>query len=123
MLTNTAAVCIIVCVTLHTATRKVTPAKLEDAVSRVFVAVQVSSGLFVDGWEHLRSVALDDAVDRLRAVLEWDTEVVDKVFVQLQQSDDIKAFDAKMSVQRNKVVCVSHSASITAYLEAVGISM
>ena len=96
---NSAAVCIIVCDTL------------------------VSSGLFVDGWEHLRSVALDDAVDRLRAVLEWDTEVVDRVFVQLQQSDDIKAFDAKMSVQRNKVVCVSHSASITAYLEAAGISM
>jgi hypothetical protein len=120
---------IIVCMTLHTATRKVTPAarfaraKIEDAVSRVFVAVQVSSGLFVDGWEHLRTVAIDDAVDRLRAVLEWDTEVVDKVFVQLQQSDDIKAFDAKMSAQGDNFVCVRLSASITAYLDAVGINM
>jgi hypothetical protein len=109
--------------TLHTATRKVTPAKLEDAVSRVFIAAQVSSSLYVDGWEHLSNVALDDAVDRLRAVLDWDTEVLDRVFEQLQQSDDIRALDAMLSEHGDKAVCVNAFTTISAYIEAVGISL
>jgi hypothetical protein len=114
-----ASVCMIVCVTLRTVTR----AQREDVASRIFVAAQVSSGLYVDGWEHLSNVALEYAVDRLRAVLEWDTEVLARVFEQLQQSDDIKAVDAMMSEHGDKVICVSDFTTINAYIESVGIRL
>jgi hypothetical protein len=106
-------------VTLRTATR----AQQDDVVSRVFVAAQVSSGLYVDGWEHLRSVPLEYAVERLRAVLQWDVEVVDRVFMHLQQSDDIKALDAMLSAHGDNVVCVSDFTTISTYIEAVGIRL
>jgi glutathionyl-hydroquinone reductase len=115
--------------TLRTATRNVTPAarfaraKLEDAVSRVFVAAQVYNGVYVAGWQHLSKVSYEDAGSAVQAMLEWDTEVLEKVFVQMQQSDDFKAVDSMLSVHVNKVVCVSDCANLKAYLEVVGITM
>jgi phosphoserine phosphatase len=119
MPTLIASVYMFACVTLRTVTR----AQREDVAARIFVAAQVSSGLYVDGWDHLSSVPLGYAIDRLRAVLEWDTEVLDRVFQQLQLSDDIKALDAMMSEHGDKVVCVSNFTTISAYIEAVGIRL
>jgi hypothetical protein len=112
-----------VCNTLRSATRNVTRAKLEDAVSRVFVAAQVYNGVNVAGWEHLSKVSRGDAGSRVQAMLEWDVEVLEKVFVQMQQSDDLKAVDSKISAHLNRVVCVSECANMKAYLEVVGITM
>jgi hypothetical protein len=112
-----------VCTTLRTATRNVTRAKLEDAVSRVFVAAQVYNGVYVAGWEHLGKVPRGDAGSRVQAMLVWDVEVLEKVFVQMQQSDDLKAVDSKVSAHLNRVVCVSERANLKAYLEVVGVTM
>jgi hypothetical protein len=118
-----------VCNTLRSATRNVTPAarfaraKLEDAASRVFVAAQVYNGVYVAGWEHLSKVSRGDAGSRVQAMLVWDVEVLEKVFVQMQQSDDFKSVDSKLSVHLNKVVCVSACANLKAYLEVVGITV
>eukprot|EP00953_Heterococcus_sp_UTEX-ZZ885_P002595 1916-Heterococcus_DN1.PRE.1 len=114
-----ASVYMIVCVTLHTVTR----AQRDDVASRIFVAAQVSRGLYVDGWEHLSSVPLGYAVDRLRAVLEWGTEVLDRVFEQLQHSDDILALDAMLSAHGDQAVCVSDFTTISTYIGAVGIRL
>jgi glutathionyl-hydroquinone reductase len=98
-------------------------AKVEAAVSRVFVAAQVYNGVYVAGWEHLSKGSCEDAVSAVQAMLEWDIEVVEKVFVQMQQSDDFKAVDSNLSVHLNKIVCVSDCANLKAYLEVVGVTV
>jgi hypothetical protein len=98
-------------------------AKVEAAVSRVFVAAQVYNSVYVAGWKHLSKVSRGDAGSAVQAMVEWDIEVLEKVFVQMQQSDDIKALDSKLSVHFNKIVCVSDCTTLQAYLEVVGITV
>jgi glutathionyl-hydroquinone reductase len=98
-------------------------AKVAAAVSRVFVAAQVYNGVYVAGWEHLSKVSCEDAFSSVQAMLEWDIDVVEKVFVQMQQCDDFKALDSKLSVHFNKMVCVSDCTNLKAYLEVVGITV
>jgi peptidyl-tRNA hydrolase len=108
---------------LYTAKPRQLKAKVAAAVSRVFVAAQVCSGVYVAGWEHLSKVSCEHTVSSVQAMLEWDIEVLEKVFVQMQQSDDIKALDSKLSVHFNKIVCVSDCTTLQAYLEVVGITV
>jgi hypothetical protein len=72
---------------------------------------------------HVDQPSRGDAGNRVQAMLEWDVEVLEKVFVQVQQSDDLKAVDSKISAHLNRVVCVSECANMKAYLEVVDITV
>eukprot|EP00953_Heterococcus_sp_UTEX-ZZ885_P006046 3733-Heterococcus_DN1.PRE.3 len=98
-------------------------AKVDAAAKRVFVAAQVFSGVYVDGWEHLSKVTRDVASSQVHALLQWDTELQQKVLVYMQQSSDIRAVDSILSIKLQKDVTVTECATISAYLQAVGITV